>query len=286
MVFQSYALYPHMTVRRNLAFALEVRKTAKEEIERRVAEAAEMLGLVDLLDRYPRQLSGGQRQRVAMGRAIVRRPKVFLFDEPLSNLDASLRSLMRVELARLHRKLGVTMIYVTHDQVEAMTLADRIVVLHEGVVQQVGSPRELYDRPRNRFVAAFIGSPSMNFIPATLVVDGDRFRATGDSFELELDPTRIQAPVGEDDEIILGIRPHDFRLGAVGSGGFEVTVDVVEPMGWESFVYATFGDSTFVVHSEAEPASRLEPGSDVGLGAAPELVHVFDAATGRSLAWS
>ena len=289
MVFQSYALYPHMTVRRNLAFALEVRKSPREEIDRRVGEAAQMLGLEELLDRYPRQLSGGQRQRVAMGRAIVRRPKVFLFDEPLSNLDASLRAAMRVELARPHRTLGVTMVSATHDQGEATTPADRSAVLNEGVLQQVGTPAVLYDLPANRFVASFIGSPSMNFVRASLArPEGHGYVARGEGFELETDPSRVAKVSGETMEVLVGVRPHDLRISeaAAGAGGLEATVDVIEPMGWEALVYATFGDHTLVAHSEAEPVRGLGPGDVVRFAVAPDRVHVFDAETEQSLAES
>jgi len=284
MVFQSYALYPHMTVRRNMGFALEVRKAPKSEIAERVGEAAKMLGLGELLDRYPRQLSGGQRQRVAMGRAIVRRPKVFLFDEPLSNLDAALRSQMRVELARLHRTLGTTMIYVTHDQVEAMTLADRIAVLNEGVLQQVGTPEELYDSPSNRFVAAFIGSPSMNFLSATLARQGEKLFARGEGFSLATDLRRVAGTADAEREVLVGIRPHDLHVGGGGDEGLEAVVDVIEPMGWEALLYVTFGADTLVVHSEAEPLTGMKPGDEVHLTVAPEQMHIFDRETERSLA--
>ena len=204
MVFQSYALYPHMTVQQNMGFALKMRRTPKEEIDSAVQKAAELLGLQPLLERFPKELSGGQRQRVAMGRAIVRRPKVFLFDEPLSNLDAKLRNQLRVELKQLHRKLGTTMIYVTHDQVEAMTLADRIAVLNGGHLQQLGSPAELYEKPANRFVAGFIGSPAMSFLE-----------------KIEQDA-------------VVGVRPHDILL---GEGELEAEVLATESMGFESFVH-------------------------------------------------
>ena len=285
MVFQSYALYPHMTVRRNMAFALEVRKAPKAEIEAQVAEAARMLGLEKLLDRYPKQLSGGQRQRVAMGRATVRRPKVFLFDEPLSNLDAALRAQMRVELARLHRKLGTTMLYVTHDQVEAMTLADRIAVLESGLIQQVGTPDELYHRPKNRFVAAFIGSPSMNFLPGTLERDNGRLMARGEGFELAVDEDKVVDPGEPGRKVLVGIRPHDARIVDEAETGFDAVVDVIEPMGWEALLYLTFGDRTLVIHTEAEPIAELEPGARVHLAVAPEQLHLFDGDSERSLAW-
>jgi ABC-type sugar transport system ATPase subunit len=226
-----------------------------------------------------------------MGRAIVRRPKVFLFDEPLSNLDASLRAQVRVELARLHRQLGVTMVYVTHDQVEAMTLADRIAVLHEGVLQQVGAPAELYDRPANRFVASFIGSPTMNFLDATLEGRGDGLVACGDGFELAVERERIagtESSPAQGRRVSLGIRPHDLRLAADGGDGTQglgVEVDVIEPMGWEALLYATLGRTTLVAHGEAGPISGLRLGERVRLTVSRERLHLFDRDTGRSLAW-
>ncbi len=220
MVFQSYALYPHMTVRDNMGFALKLRRTPPADIDAAVAEAARMLDLGALLDRYPKELSGGQRQRVAMGRAIVRRPKVFLFDEPLSNLDARLRTQLRVELKRLHRQLATTMVYVTHDQVEAMTLADRIAVLNEGHLQQVGTPRELYEDPANAFVAGFIGSPSMSFLR-------------------KLEPG-----------VVVGVRPHDVELVQTG---MPARAEVVETMGFESFVHLDLDGEALVARVEGEP---------------------------------
>jgi ABC-type sugar transport system ATPase subunit len=271
MVFQSYALYPHLTVRENLAFGLKMRKTPAAEIARRVDEAAAMLGLGPLFERRPAQLSGGQRQRVAMGRAVVRRPKVFLFDEPLSNLDASLRGQMRVELKRLHQQLGATMVYVTHDQVEAMTLADRIAVLVEGALQQVGAPGELYARPANLFVARFIGTPEMN------VVDAAAAQASG--------------LVGHVPEGVatLGVRAEDLRLVA---GGVPATVDVVEQLGPEALVHlrvadrrrpaaadATAGAIDLVARVDARAAPR--PGERVALAADGARLHGFDAAGAR-----
>jgi multiple sugar transport system ATP-binding protein len=293
MVFQSYALYPHMTVRRNMAFALEVRKAPRSEVDKRVGEAATMLGLEELLDRYPKQLSGGQRQRVAMGRAIVRRPKVFLFDEPLSNLDASLRAQMRVELARLHRTLGTTMLYVTHDQVEAMTLADRIAVVNGGVLQQVGEPDELYDRPVNTFVAGFIGSPSMNFLDGTLEGRGNGFVAcerdsgtASPGFALATDDSRVAGHGRDGQEVVLGVRPHDLHPSTESEEiGLTATVDVVEPMGWEALLYVKFGDETLVVHTEAAHVASLEHGQSIGLSVPPDKLHIFDAESERSLAW-
>ncbi len=265
MVFQSYALYPHMTVRQNMGFALRIRKVAADEMRRAVETAAKMLDLVPLLDRYPGQLSGGQRQRVAMGRAIVRRPEVFLFDEPLSNLDPALRSHMRVELKRLHRTLGSTIIHVTHDQVEALTLADRIVVLEGGVVQQVGSPRELFERPANRFVASFIGSPSMNLLGVTQ--QGDKAIIDGtELFVHARGPARWE----------LGVRPCDLVL---GRGGLTGTVDVIESLGHEALLHVTMGEHTVVV-AVPEPTTA-QHGDTVTLR--PTRVHGFDPSTGERL---
>src|SRR5437870_870477 len=232
MVFQNYALYPHMTVAANMGFSLMLRGAPKAEIEQRVGGAADILGLGPLLGRYPRQLSGGQRQRVAMGRAIVRDPQVFLFDEPLSNLDAKLRVAMRTEIKELHQRLKTTSIYVTHDQIEAMTMGDTIVVMHEGRIEQTGSPLELYDRPANLFVAGFIGSPAMNFLPGPL-------RRSGASAQVELDDgTRLPAPAGasgaEGQPVIYGVRPEHLAL--TGEGGMPVRVVVIEPTGADTLV--------------------------------------------------
>ncbi len=256
MVFQSYALYPHMTVRQNMAFPLEIRKRPRAEIDRAVVEAAKLLELEPLLERKPAQLSGGQRQRVAMGRAIVRRPKVFLFDEPLSNLDASLRHHMRVELKRLHRALGSTIVHVTHDQVEAMTLADRILVLDKGVVQQVGTPRELFDRPQNTFVATFIGSPSMNL----LEVDGH-----GDHV---ITTSGVRLPTPGRGRFTLGFRPTDVELEPGGQGA---VVDVIESLGPEALVHLTAGKERVIVQLR-EPVPVVA-GQAVGLR--PTVVHAF-----------
>ena len=254
MVFQSYALYPHMTVRDNMAFGLKVRKEDPAEIARRVDAAARMLELEPLLDRLPKAMSGGQRQRVAMGRAIVRQPSVFLFDEPLSNLDAALRTQMRGELKALHKRLGSTMLYVTHDQVEAMTLADRIALLRLGVLQQVGTPAELYDRPANRFVAGFIGSPSMNFIEGTLT--GTRFVGGGGELTLP--------DVGEasDGAVVLGVRPHELSLAGEGLPG---TVTLIEPTGWEAMVHVELADGPVVARVETADLAGLGEGSPVHL---------------------
>ncbi|HEV7278284.1 MAG TPA: sn-glycerol-3-phosphate ABC transporter ATP-binding protein UgpC [Devosiaceae bacterium] len=236
MVFQSYALYPHMTVRQNMGFALRYAGVPKDEIEKQVLEAARILELEQLLDRRPKELSGGQRQRVAIGRAIVRHPEVFLFDEPLSNLDAELRVHMRIEIARLHKELNATIIYVTHDQVEAMTLADKIVVLRDGVIEQVGTPLQLYDDPANQFVAGFIGSPKMNFVSG--VVDGDVLRLTdygGQSIPLGTLSRKLE----DGKTLVAGLRPEHFNPG--GKAKLAVTAEIVEHLGGETFVYAGHG---------------------------------------------
>jgi len=259
MVFQSYALYPHMTVRQNIAFPLRIAGKSAEEKEAAVKEVSAMLGLDELLDRTPGQLSGGQRQRVAMGRAIVRRPSVFLFDEPLSNLDASLRHQMRVELKRLHKKLGATIVHVTHDQVEALTLADRILVLEKGIVQQAGSPRELFDTPANTFVAQFIGSPSMNLLD---VVDG---KVAGTDHAIDGPST-----------FTLGVRPTDLSL---ADEGLPATVDVIESMGAEALLHCTVGAASLMAMVK-EPVP-VAAGDTVHL--ALGTTHPFDAASGERL---
>jgi sn-glycerol 3-phosphate transport system ATP-binding protein len=272
MVFQSYALYPHLTVRENLAFGLKMRqrttKMPPAEIEKRVGEAAAMLGLEALLERRPAQLSGGQRQRVAMGRAVVRRPKAFLFDEPLSNLDASLRGQMRVELMRLHQRLAATMVYVTHDQVEAMTLADRIAVLEKGRLMQVGAPGELYARPANLFVARFIGTPEMN------VVSVEAARRAG---LVAIDLPDGAAHVGVRAEGVTLSRPQAAR-GAIG-GEPKATVDVVEQLGWEALVHLMIDEIRLVARVESGAAPR--PGDVVRVALEPEALHLFDAAGDR-----
>jgi multiple sugar transport system ATP-binding protein len=271
MVFQSYALYPHLTVRENMGFPLRIRRRPAPEIDQAVQEAAQMLDLSALLERKPAQLSGGQRQRVAMGRAIVRRPQVFLFDEPLSNLDATLRHHMRVELKRLHRRLGATIVHVTHDQVEAMTLADRIVVLHKGVVQQVGTPAELYNEPANTFVASFVGSPSMNLLPCHPPRDG-REGLVVDGTGLVLP---VQAPPGRS-AVLLGFRPSETTL--VPEEGSPATVDVIEPLGGEGMVHVLAGKTSLVALMR-EPHG-LRPGDPVAVR--PSVVHFFDPeSTGR-----
>ena len=283
MVFQSYALYPHMTVRENMAFGLKIRKMPPAEIEARVQEAAAMLGLEPLLDRYPKAMSGGQRQRVAMGRAIVRQPEVFLFDEPLSNLDAALRTQMRVELKKLHRRLSTTMIYVTHDQIEAMTLADRIAVIHEGRIQQVGTPSEIFDRPANRFVASFIGSPSMNFFAGA---PDDQGFFVSDGVRVPLDvPGGAAGPV----PAVVGVRPQHLEIlapGAAptpGAGLVEAVVDVIEPMGWEAYLHVRVGpkESPAVAHVEIDEVRELRHGQPVRMAVGQEHVHLFDEAERR-----
>jgi multiple sugar transport system ATP-binding protein len=280
MVFQNYALYPHMTVRENLGFGLSIRKQPVAMIEERVRSVAGSLGLDALLDRKPAQLSGGQRQRVALGRAIVREPLAFLFDEPLSNLDAQLRVETRVELARLHRQLKATMVYVTHDQSEALTLGDRIAVLRDGELQQVASPMELYARPANRFVAGFIGSPAMNFLDGTLSNDGGSSAAerratfTGDGITLEV---QVDAPAGK--RVVLGLRPQHLEVVADGEGEIRAEVAVVEPMGNEQIVYTILpGGKRLVAVAPPEPV--IQPGTTVAMRVKRDAVHFFDSVTG------
>jgi multiple sugar transport system ATP-binding protein len=278
MVFQNYALYPHMTVRRNMAFALEMAKLDQATIDSKVARAAEILALDALLDRYPRQLSGGQRQRVAMGRAIVRDPQVFLFDEPLSNLDAKLRVAMRGEIKELHQRLQTTSIYVTHDQIEAMTMGDKIVVMRDGRIEQIGTPLELYDRPDNQFVAGFIGSPAMNFLPGVL-------RGRGTPAQVELgDGTRLQVPPlaggTEGQSVVYGTRPEHLTL--VEAGGIAARVVVMEPTGMDTFIACRYsGVELSAVFRERHD---FKPGSTIHLLPDVEQAHVFDAGTGRRLA--
>ncbi len=272
MVFQSYALYPHMTVAENMAFGLKIRKTPKEVINKRVAEVGKLLDLSAYLERFPKQLSGGQRQRVAMGRAIVRQPDVFLFDEPLSNLDAALRTQMRVELKKLHQRLRTTMIYVTHDQIEAMTLADRIAVLRDGLLQQVGTPAELFNAPCNRFVAGFIGSPAMNFLKGSF--ESGLF--TGDGFEFPV--TGREA--GASALIECGLRPQHFELcsGEAPPGHviIESVLEVTEPMGWEAYAHLRIGDVPIIAHVQAEQVQGLKAGDLVKLSVDPARILYFD----------
>ncbi len=271
MVFQNYALYPHMTVRDNMAFSLTLAKAPKAVVEQKVGRAAGILGLDQLLDRYPRQLSGGQRQRVAMGRAIVRDPQVFLFDEPLSNLDAKLRVQMRGEIKDLHQRLGTTTIYVTHDQIEAMTMADKIVVMQGGHVEQIGAPLELYDRPANMFVAGFIGSPAMNFIKGEIASGGFRVG----KISLPLPDTR---GASEGAAVVYGIRPEHWRLDAAG---LAATVRLVEPTGSETQVVAEI-DGHRVVCAFRERVLET-PGETIHILPDPACAHLFDGATGKRL---
>jgi multiple sugar transport system ATP-binding protein len=281
MVFQNYALYPHMSVYQNMAFGLRMRKFDKPEIDRRVKHAAEVLGIQVLLDRRPRQLSGGQRQRVALGRAIVRNPRVFLFDEPLSNLDAALRVQMRVELKRLHDRLETTAIYVTHDQVEAMTLGDRVVVMRDGMVQQEGAPLHLYEHPANRFVAGFIGSPAMNFIAVTIRAAGDVLWAEAPGLRVRVPPHKAQAVRPYSGQrVILGLRPETLRPASAGTSGdyaFDATVEVVEPLGSEILLDTRVGESPVV--ARVDPGVRASPHQRLRLAFEPERAHFFDAAT-------
>lgn len=296
MVFQSYALYPHMTVRRNMGFGLEVRKTPRPEIDKLVTEAAQMLGLTPHLDKLPKALSGGQRQRVAMGRAIVRRPSVFLFDEPLSNLDAALRNQMRVEIKRLHQQLATTMVYVTHDQVEAMTLADRIAVLNLGHLQQVGSPLELFYNPQNRFVASFIGSPSMHFLPATLTAAPSgpglwtaTLTDSGSppiSLALALPPACPWTP-SPGQAVTLGVRPQSLTLATPQTpphATLPATLDFIETLGWEAHLHCRLasGQSLLAVVTAAD-ASALRPNAAVTLTAPPDELLAFDTTTDAAL---
>lgn len=280
MVFQSYALYPHMSVFDNMAFGLKLRKMSKTEIDKRVKEAAGILGIGHLLDRKPKQLSGGQRQRVAVGRAIVREPKVFLFDEPLSNLDAKLRVETRAGISKLHQRLGTTFIYVTHDQTEAMTMATRIAVMRDGVLQQIGTPGELYDHPSNMFVAGFIGSPSMNFFSAKLAgSDGNMVFDTG-AFKLPV-PSDIRETLRalNDDQFTIGVRPEDIHDAAFPAPGIEsaplsAQVDVVEPMGSEIYLNLLAGESNFV--ARVDPRSSARAGNSVELQVDVNKLHVFE----------
>jgi multiple sugar transport system ATP-binding protein len=281
MVFQNYALYPHMSVASNMAFGLKMRKFEKAEIEKRINNAASILGIESLLQRKPRQLSGGQRQRVALGRAIVRDPKVFLFDEPLSNLDAKLRVQMRVELKKLHERLAVTSVYVTHDQVEAMTLGDRVVVMKDGVVQQVGEPLELYNTPANRFVAGFIGSPAMNFADVTLMENVGNPVADAPGLRIGLPgelAARARAKTGR--QATLGIRPEDIHIATVADAPeycFDAAVEVVEQLGSEILLDMRVGPALMV--ASVEPTLRVRAHDKLKLALKPERLHLFDAET-------
>ncbi len=281
MVFQNYALYPHMSVYDNMAFGLKMRKFDKPEIAKRVQEAAEILGIQQLLHRKPRQLSGGQRQRVALGRAIVRHPQVFLFDEPLSNLDAKLRVQMRVELKKLHERLGTTAIYVTHDQVEAMTLGDRVVVMKDGLVQQVGDPMELYNEPANRFVAGFIGSPAMNFLTVRLAGENGGLWAEAEGIRIKVPAAltaRLDPYAGK--ELTLGVRPEDLSIAGDGDAKdltFPAAVEVIERLGSEILLDVAVGSATMV--ASVEPTSTAKVHEVLHLAVNPARVHFFDNET-------
>ena len=281
MVFQNYALYPHMSVYDNMAFGLKMRKFSRADIGRRVQEAAEILGIQQLLSRKPRQLSGGQRQRVALGRAIVRHPQVFLFDEPLSNLDAKLRVQMRVELKKLHDRLGTTAIYVTHDQVEAMTLGDRVVVMKDGLVQQVGEPLELYNEPANLFVAGFLGSPAMNFASVQISETNGALWAANEGIRLRV-PVQIARRLGRHvrDEVMMGIRPEDLHVASDADPselGFEAMVEVVEKLGSEILLDVAVGPHTMV--ASVEPDVRANIHDRLRLAVNPDRLHFFDTRT-------
>jgi multiple sugar transport system ATP-binding protein len=288
MVFQNYALYPHMDVRDNMGFGLKIRALPKEEIDSRVEEAADILGIRDLLHRKPKELSGGQRQRVAVGRAIVRKPQVFLFDEPLSNLDAKLRVAMRAEISKLHRRLEATIIYVTHDQVEAMTMADRIFIMSHGVLQQSGAPMEVYSRPLNRFVAGFIGSPAMNFIDAALVAQDGALFIDAQSFRLRMPEAFVAALepyVGK--TVVFGVRPEDIALsgpaGDAGDGSTMMTrAEVVETLGSEMFVHFSCGAHNLVARMEM-PEQALSVGQTLPMSLKLSRTHVFDKETQQAV---
>src|SRR5471032_1271635 len=275
MVFQNYALYPHMNVYENMSFGLKLKKTPKQEIDRRVRQAAGILDITELLDRKPKALSGGQRQRVAMGRAIVRDPKVFLFDEPLSNLDAKLRVAMRTEIKELHQRLKTTKVYVTHDQIEAMTMADKIVVMHDGIVEQIGTPLELYDRPDNQFVAGFIGSPAMNFLKGKVKVNGSASFEGPNGVKLPL----ASAPANSDGRpVVYGVRPEHFTI---ADDGADAEIVVVEPTGSETQVFAKLGGEQVV--AVFRERHQFNPGDKIRLKPDPALVHLFDETTGKRL---
>jgi multiple sugar transport system ATP-binding protein len=286
MVFQDYALYPHMSAAKNIGFGLKARKMPKAEIETRVAEAARMLGITKLLDRYPRQLSGGQRQRVAIGRAIVRNPRIFLFDEPLSNLDAQLRDEMRGEIKRLHQDLATTMIYVTHDQIEAMTLADRIVLMRDGLIEQQGAPLDLFERPATTFVAGFLGSPRMNFLPGQLV-------RTAGSDSIRLNDTSLPLPAGRNlgdasdgQSVLLGLRPEHLTRShgtapAAGHVRYDATIELIQPTGSRS--YATFSLAGAPVMAELQAHDVSRPGEHVQIDINMKRASIFDRQTERAL---
>ena len=286
MVFQNYALYPHMTVYKNMAFSLKLRRTPRDEIERRVKVAADILGIGDLLDRKPKQLSGGQRQRVAVGRAIVRQPEVFLFDEPLSNLDAKLRVNMRAELIKLHERLDATMIYVTHDQVEAMTMGDRIVVMRNGFIQQVGPPMEVYNQPQNQFVAGFIGSPPMNFFEARLVADNGGLAVDLQGMRLPLPPQQAKnAGAYTNKAVVFGIRPEDILPATEKKSPYlaplRATVEVLEPLGAEIILELACQGYSFT--ARMDPQMRAKMHDEIPICFDMERVHLFDAQTEQAI---
>jgi multiple sugar transport system ATP-binding protein len=281
MVFQNYALYPHMSVYDNMAFGLKMRKFEREDIRQRVQDAADILGIRDYLHRKPRQLSGGQRQRVALGRAIVRHPRVFLFDEPLSNLDAKLRVQMRVELRKLHERLGTTAVYVTHDQIEAMTLGDRVVVMKDGRVQQVGEPLELYNQPANRFVAGFLGSPAMNFATVRVMAEDGGFRVGNEGLRVRV-PGALAERIGpySGQALTLGIRPEDLRIAVDGDPedlSFDAAVEVVEQLGSAILLDVKVGHGSMV--ASVEPTARARMHDRIRLVLNPERLHFFDTQT-------
>src|SRR6056297_1384425 len=287
MVFQNYALYPHMDVYNNMAFGLKLRKFPKEEIDQRVHEAADILDIRKLLKRRPKELSGGQRQRVAVGRAIVRKPKVFLFDEPLSNLDAKLRVAMRTEISKLYHRLGATIIYVTHDQIEAMTMATRIFILNEGKLQQDGQPLDVYEKPSNQFVAGFIGSPAMNFVPSKLLKEGADYLIDAESFKVKLPSSFHKAISGQaDKQVIFGVRPEDFHdkqfyPGAKPENTIKATAEVIEPLGDEVLFYLVSGKHNLVAKLDSRTKAKV--GDDLEIALEMEETHIFDGENEKTL---
>jgi sn-glycerol 3-phosphate transport system ATP-binding protein len=280
MVFQNYALYPHMTVYKNMAYGLRIRRMPKKEIDQRVRNAARILELADFLERKPRQLSGGQRQRVAMGRCIVREPKVFLFDEPLSNLDAKLRVQMRLEIRKLHEDLKITSIYVTHDQVEAMTLGDRLIVMDNGYAAQIGSPLDVYERPATLFVAGFIGSPAMNFLDARISPDGESVVLPGD-VKLSLENGSLPEYAGK--EVTLGIRPEHFRLTEEKEGEVHLSVEHVEQLGADTLVHGRFGEDKTSLTVRISDIQQFKKNTILGLKIPPHKLHLFDRDSGKRI---
>ncbi|MGA2323156.1 MAG: sn-glycerol-3-phosphate ABC transporter ATP-binding protein UgpC [Sedimentisphaerales bacterium] len=283
MVFQNYALYPHMDVYNNMAIGLKLRKFPKEEIDQRVQETARVLGIENLLKRKPRELSGGQRQRVAVGRAIVKKPKVFLFDEPLSNLDAKLRVTMRAEISKLHRRLEATIIYVTHDQVEAMTMADRIFIMNDGRLQQSGPPLEVYKKPNNKFVAGFIGSPATNFIDSVITKENGAYFINAEGIKLKVPEnfiSKITDYIGK--EIVFGVRPEDihdknFFSNAISCNSIKTKIDVIEPLGSEIFIYLTCGKNSFVGRMDSRTQAEVDQNIEIAIDM--EKTHIFDPKT-------